>query len=263
MTHTLYQVDAFTEKPFKGNPAGVCLLEEPQSNCWMQNLAREMNLSETAYLLPEKEGWRLRWFTPKTEVDLCGHATLASAKVLFELHPEIRGDMIRFYTKSGELLARWMDGRVELDFPAMIGQSFSYESVINNVLGFRPVDAVFSGNYYLFVAEDENLIRKLEPDISALEKLPLPEVIITAQSRDPEFDFISRFFAPQLGVNEDPVTGSTHCMLTPYWADKLGKDTLTAYQASSRGGILHLRLVGDRVKIQGAAKIIFKADLLI
>jgi predicted PhzF superfamily epimerase YddE/YHI9 len=145
----------------------------------------------------------------------------------------------------------------------MISQPFSYESVINNVLGFRPVDAVFSGNYYLFVAEDENLIRKLEPDISALEKLPLPEVIITAQSRDPEFDFISRFFAPQLGVNEDPVTGSAHCMLTPYWADKLGKDTLTAYQASSRGGILHLRLVGDRVKIQGAAKIIFKADLFI
>jgi PhzF family phenazine biosynthesis protein len=263
MPHTLYQVNAFTDKPFKGNPAGVCLLEAPKSNRWMQNLAQEMNLSETAYLLPEAEGWRLRWFTPKTEVDLCGHATLASAKVLFELHPELRGDAIRFHTKSGELLARWVEGRVELDFPAMIGQPFYYESVINNVLGFRPVDAVFSGNYYLFVAEDENLIRKVEPDISALEKLPLPEVIITAQSRDPEFDFISRFFAPQLGVNEDPVTGSAHCMLTPYWADKLCKDTLTAYQASSRGGILHLRLVGDRVKIQGAAKIIFKADLFI
>jgi PhzF family phenazine biosynthesis protein len=263
MTHTLYQVDAFTERPFKGNPAGVCLLEGKKSDRWMQNLAKEMNLSETAYLLPEGEGWRLRWFTPKTEVNLCGHATLASAKILFELHPNLRGNPIRFYTKSGELLARWVDDKIELDFPAMQGHLFFYESNVDRALGLRTLEGVYSGNYFLFLAEDEGQIRKAQPDFSALEKLPIPEVIITAQSSDPEFDFISRFFAPQLGINEDPVTGSAHCLLTPFWAEKLGKTTLNAYQASQRGGRLHLRLAGDRVKIQGAAKIVFKADLFI
>ncbi|MDY6866714.1 MAG: PhzF family phenazine biosynthesis isomerase [Chloroflexota bacterium] len=263
MTHTLYQVDAFTEKPFKGNPAGVCLLAGPKSDRWMQNLAKEMNISETAYLLPEEGGWRLRWFTPKTEVDLCGHATLASAKVLFELHPELRDEQVRFYTKSGDLQARWVDGGVELDFPAMAGQPFSYEGNVDQALGLRTLEGVYSGNYFLFLAEDERQVRKAQPDISGLEKLPMLEVIITAESRDPEFDFVSRFFAPQLGVDEDPVTGSAHCLLTPYWANKLGKSTLNAYQASARGGRLRVRLEGERVKIQGAAKIIFKAELFI
>ncbi len=263
MTHVLYQVDAFTEEPFKGNPAGVCLLEGPMGDGWIQNLAKEMNLSETAYLLPDEEGWRLRWFTPKTEVDLCGHATLASAKVLFELHPELRTEAIRFLTKSGDLFARWVEGRVELDFPAMKGQRFSYESNVDQALGLRTMDAVYSGHYFLFLAEDESQIRKAQPDFSALERLPMPEVIITAKSAASEFDFVSRFFAPQLGVDEDPVTGSAHCLLTPYWAEKLGKTTLNAYQASPRGGRLRVRLEGDRVKIQGAARIIFKAELFI
>jgi PhzF family phenazine biosynthesis protein len=196
-------------------------------------------------------------------VDLCGHATLASAKVLFEIQPQLRGDKIKFYTKSGELLARWAEGRVELDFPAMAYQRFSYELSVDQVLGFHAIDAVYSGNYFLFLAEDESQIRKAQPDILALETLPMPEVIITAKSRDPEFDFISRFFAPQLGVDEDPVTGSAHCLLTPYWADKLGKCNLAAYQASARGGKLHLHMVDDRVRIAGDAKIIFKAELLI
>ena len=263
MTHTLYQVDAFTEEPFRGNPAGVCLLKSPESDEWMQALASEMNLSETAYLLPEGDGWRLRWFTPTTEVDLCGHATLASAKVLFEGHPELRDELVRFHTRSGLLTARWDDGLVELDFPAMVFEPITVEPRIPGVLGFYPVSAVYSGNYYLFEALEEKMIRNAKPDIPALKALPMPEVIITAKSEEAEIDFVSRFFAPQLGVDEDPVTGSAHCLLMPYWAKKLSKNEMDAFQASERGGFLHLRLSGDRVFITGAARIIFKADLLL
>lgn len=263
MPHELYQVDAFTEMPFEGNPAAVCLLKNPKSDRWMQRLAGEMNLSETAFLLPEGDGWRLRWFTPATEVDLCGHATLASAKVLFETQPELRQNRIKFLTRSGELWADWVDGRVALDFPGMVYQPFSYETGVERTLGLKPIAAVFSGHYFLFEAENENIVRNAQPDIRALEKLPMPEVIITAKCADPHFDFISRFFAPQLGVDEDPVTGSAHCLLAPYWADRLGKRELDAYQASARGGRLHLRMKGDRVMIEGAAKIIFKAELFI
>lgn len=262
MTHTLFQVDAFTEEPFRGNPAGVCLLKAPESDQWMQALAAEMNLSETAYLLPEGEGWRLRWFTPTTEVDLCGHATLASARVLFERHPEMRDDPVKFFTRSGELSARWIDGSVELNFPAMSFEPITVIAKLPAILGFQPIGAVYSGDYYLFEALDEVLIHKVHPNIRSLETLPMPEVIITAKSEDPDIDFVSRFFAPQLGVDEDPVTGSAHCLLAPYWAKKLGKNELLAYQASARGGYLDLRLVGDRVFIKGESKIIFEADLL-
>lgn len=262
MTHTLFQVDAFTEEPFRGNPAAVVLLKAPESDEWMQALASEMNLSETAYLLPEGEGWRLRWFTPTTEVDLCGHATLASAKVLFEIHPEMRDNPVNFYTRSGELSALWVDGFVELNFPAMSLRSLTVDSRLPAILGFQPIGAVFWGNYYLFEAIDEELIRNAQPDIPALKVLPMLEVIITARSEDPEIDFVSRFFAPQLGVDEDPVTGSAHCLLTPYWAKKLGKNKMVAYQASNRGGYLYLQLSEDRVFITGAARIIFQADLL-
>lgn len=263
MTHTLYQVDAFTEEPFRGNPAGVCLLKSPVSDEWMQGLAAEMNLSETAYLLPEGDGWRLRWFTPKTEVDLCGHATLASAKVLFEIHPEMRDDPVKFYTRSGELSAKWIDGSLELNFPAMSYEPITVIASLPKILGFQPIGAVRSGDYYLFEALEEEMIHSTQPDIPALKTLPMPEVIITARSEDPEVDFVSRFFAPQLGVDEDPVTGSAHCLLAPYWSKKLGKNEMAAYQASNRGGYLDLRLSGDRVFITGAARIIFQADLLI
>jgi len=230
---------------------------------WMQSLAAEMNLSETAFLLPEGEGWRLRWFTPLTEVDLCGHATLASGRVLFEIHPELREDLIQFETRSGKLLARWVDGRVELDFPAMRFNPLTVNASLPEILGFQPIDAVFSGNYYLFEAADERLIYQAQPQIPALKVLPMPEVIITAKSEDDNYDFVSRFFAPQLGVDEDPVTGSAHCLLAPYWAEKLGKQAFTAFQGSQRGGILHLRLDEDRVRIAGDAVIIFQAELLV
>jgi PhzF family phenazine biosynthesis protein len=263
MTHVLYQVDAFTEEPFAGNPAGVCLLGEPQPDGWMQGLAMEMNLSETAFLLPEGNQWRLRWFTPKTEVDLCGHATLASAKVLFEIQPVLRDAPLVFQTKSGELRARWVDGLVELDFPRMHYKPLEVPPKVAEALGFMPSAAVYSGTYSLYEAEDAEIIRTSTPDFDRIEALPIPEVIITAQSEDPEFDFISRFFAPQLGVDEDPVTGSAHCLLAPYWSEKTGKSELVAYQASQRGGRLLLRLAADRVRITGAAKVIFKADLLV
>ena len=263
MPNMLYQVDAFTDEPFKGNPAAVCLVEHQTKVTWMKAVAREMNLSETAFISPARDGWHLRWFTPKQEVDLCGHATLASAKVLFERDPALRHKPILFKTRSGDLFARWVDGEVELDFPAMQYRRISYESNVDRALGFTPWDAVWSGTYYLFEAENEEIIRKANPDLSAIEKLPISEVIITARSKKPEMDFISRFFAPKLGIPEDPVTGSAHCLLAPYWAEKLKKTTFTAYQASQRGGTLYLQLQDERVKIRGAAVIVFQGQLLV
>ncbi len=263
MLHQLYQVDAFTEEPFKGNPAAVCLLEAPESETWMQSLAAEMNLSETAFLLPEGKAWRLRWFTPTTEVDLCGHATLASAYVLFTQQPASQQNPLIFNTRSGQLSARWKDGKVELDFPVMHFAPLEILPKIEKILGFNPVAAVFSGNYYLFEAQDSKQVLHCTPDFTALASLPMPEVMITASSADPQFDFISRFFAPQLGINEDPVTGSAHCLLTPYWAEKLGKSTLKAFQASQRGGLLEVKLQGEHVLITGAAKLIFKGHLMV
>jgi PhzF family phenazine biosynthesis protein len=261
MAALLFQVDAFTDEPFKGNPAAVCLLKRQATVPWMKGVAREMNLSETAFLSPARGGWRLRWFTPKQEVDLCGHATLASAKVLFEQQPALKQKPILFKTRSGDLFSHWVDGQVELDFPVMPPERFSIENHIDQALGFKPLNAIFSGSYCLFEAEDENTIRTISPNIAAIANLSKPEVIITARSEDPNYDFISRFFAPRLGIAEDPVTGSAHCLLAPFWAEKLGKTALTAYQASERGGILHLQLDGQRVKIRGSAVIIFTGEL--
>ena len=263
MLHALYQVDAFTDLPFKGNPASVCLLDAPEPDAWMQALAAEMNLSETAFLLPGESGWGLRWFTPKTEVDLCGHATLASAKVLFECQPELRDRPIEFETRSGTLRARWANGCVELDFPAMTYQHMTVPHSIVQALGFTPIGAAASGDYYLFEAINDQVIREAKPNITELEQLPYPEVIITAKTPNQDYDFISRFFAPRLGVDEDPVTGSAHCLLAPYWADKLEKMDFTAFQASERGGVLHVRLAGDRVRISGDAVIVFSGELWI
>jgi PhzF family phenazine biosynthesis protein len=231
----------------------------------MLALAAEMNLSETAFLSPHSQNasWGLRWFTPATEVDLCGHATLASARVLFELHPELRGQSIRFDTRSGELWASWMDGKVGLDFPVMPPEPIDFEADLSDVLGFQPVEAAYYGNYFLFEAQDAAAVRAAKPDFVALAESQTPEVIITASSDQPEFDFISRFFAPQLGIDEDPVTGSAHCLLTPYWAEKLGKSQMRAYQASERGGLLNVWLAGERVHLSGEATIIFRAELLV
>ncbi len=261
MTLKLFQVDAFTQEPFKGNPAAVCLLAQSQPNSWMLALAAEMNLSETAFLLREGENWRLRWFTPKTEVSLCGHATLASVKVLFETGLAAKDQPVRFLSQSGVLTASWRDGQIELDFPRMVPAPIEVDPRVRTALGVNIQGSVRSGNYFLYEVENAGAVRRASPNFTALEELPVPEVIITAHSDDPKFDFISRFFAPQLGIDEDPVTGSAHCLLAPYWAGKLGKEIFSAYQASARGGVLEVSLSGDRVRIAGHARIVFEADL--
>lgn len=263
MPYKLFQVDAFTHQAFKGNPAAVCMLQKQETDEWMQALAAEMALSETAFLSPEGDAWRLRWFTPRTEVRLCGHATLASAMVLFELQPELRDTSLKFNTLSGTLLARWSDGKVELDFPAMAPEPAAVDRNLESALGIRLLKGVQSGDYFLFEAEDDPAVRAMTPDFNLLEGLPMPEVIVTARSADPEFDFISRFFAPRLGINEDPVTGSAHCLLAPFWAEKMGKSAFKAYQASARGGVLEVCLADGRVFISGAAVLIFQGELFV
>ena len=262
MAHKIFQVDAFTEVPFKGNPAAVCVLQAPEPEDWMQSLAKEMNLSETAFLLPEGQGWRLRWFTPKTEVRLCGHATLASAMVLFTIQPALREEVLRFHTLSGELQARWVGGRIALDFPAMQPEAAGISPEVQAALGIPLKAAVQAGDYHLFEAQDAAAVRSMAPDFAALAQYTAPEVIVTALSDDPSYDFISRFFAPRLGINEDPVTGSAHCLLAPYWAEKMGQTRFTAFQASERGGVLGVQLMGQRVVLLGTAALVFEGDLL-
>jgi PhzF family phenazine biosynthesis protein len=261
MTIPIYQVDAFTSQPFKGNPAGVCLLDRPMPDAWMQCVAMEMNLSETAFLLPEGEGYRLRWFTPAVEVDLCGHATLASAHVLAENGQLLPGDTAHFFTRSGTLTAcSRQDGMIELDFPAKPLETADAPPGLIEALGVEPVFVGKNVFDYLVEVGSEAEVRGAAPDIALLKTVPARGVILTSRS-DP-YDFVSRFFAPQVGVPEDPVTGSAHCALAPYWAEKLGKMALHAYQASARGGELHLQVEGERVKICGRAVMVIRGELV-
>jgi PhzF family phenazine biosynthesis protein len=254
----LYQIDAFTGQAFRGNPAAVCLLDADRDEAWMQNVAAEMNLSETAFLLPRDDGFSLRWFTPAVEVALCGHATLASAHALYE---EQGLQSARFHTKSGLLTAERSGDWIELDFPATPPRSSDAPAGLLESLGIR--GALYVGlNKFDYVIEvtSEEEVRALAPDFAGLRTMPVRGVIVT--SRGSEYDFISRFFAPAVGVDEDPVTGSAHCALTPYWAAKLGKDAMTAYQASKRGGVVRVRLVGNRVKLIGQAVTVLRGELL-
>ena len=263
MAIPIYQVDAFTEEPFKGNPAGVCLLPGPKDPAWMQRVAAEMNLAETAFPLREGDGFRLRWFTPKCEVKLCGHATLATAHILWEAGLLARDEEARFQTLSGLLTARRDGGLVELDFPARppLPQPPAWADDVVGALGLKPVSIGMSAEDILFEAADEKAVRGVEPDFGALRSLPARGVIVTSRSSDGRYDFVSRFFAPAVGVNEDPVTGSSHTVLVPFWARRLGKTSFTAFQASARGGVLHLRLAGDRVKIAGRAVTVISGQL--
>jgi PhzF family phenazine biosynthesis protein len=265
MSIPLFQVDAFTDEPFKGNPAGVCLLERPAEASWMQQVAAEMNLAETAFPLPEGDGFRLRWFTPKIEVKLCGHATLATAHILWERGVLAPGREARFQTLSGLLTARRDGDLVELDFPARppLPQPPAWADAVVGALGIKPVYIGMSAEDVLFEAADEETVRSIVPDFATLRSLPARGVIVTSRSSDKRFDFISRFFAPAVGVDEDPVTGSSHTVLVPYWAEKLGKRSLTAYQASARGGVLYLRHDGDRVKIAGRAVTVLRGALVV
>jgi PhzF family phenazine biosynthesis protein len=265
MAIPIFQVDAFTDEPFKGNPAGVCLLRWPVEAGWMQNVAAEMNLAETAFPCPEGDGFRLRWFTPKVEVKLCGHATLATAHVLWEQGLLPADHEARFQTLSGLLTARRDGDLIELDFPARppLPKPPDWTEAVVGALGIKPVYVGMSAEDVIFEAADEETVRGLRPDLATLRTLPARGVIVTARSSGGRFDFISRFFAPAVGVDEDPVTGSSHTVLVPYWAQKLGRTSFTAYQASARGGVLHLKLAGDRVKIAGRAVTIIRGELAV
>ena len=264
MAIPIFQVDAFAEEPFKGNPAGVCLLPAPADAAWMQNVAAEMNVAETAFPLPEGDGFRLRWFTPKVEVKLCGHATLATAHILWETGILGSDREARFQTLSGLLTARRDGALIELDFPARppLPKPPEWADAVVGALGIKPVYIGMSAEDVLFEAADEEEVRSIKPDFATLRSLPARGVIVTSRSSDKRFDFISRFFAPAVGVDEDPVTGSSHTVLVPYWAKRLGRTSFIAYQASARGGILYLRLDGDRVRIAGSAVTVIRGEIV-
>ncbi|HXF96668.1 MAG TPA: PhzF family phenazine biosynthesis protein [Gemmatimonadales bacterium] len=266
MPHRIVQVDAFTDRPFTGNPAAVCLLAAPAEERWMQAVAREMNLSETAFLHPEADGWRLRWFTPAVEVDLCGHATLASAHVLWEEGRVAPGATVRFSTRSGLLTARRAGGWIEMDFPAEVAAAAQPPAELRAALGLgrQGIEAVWIGKSrldYLVELASEAAVRALRPDLALLRTVPVRGVVVTAPSTDPAFDFVSRFFAPAVGVDEDPVTGSAHCSLGPHWAGRLGRAELTGYQASARGGVVRVRTAGARVLLAGQAVTVLEGAL--
>lgn len=258
----IIQVDAFTDRKFAGNPAAVCLLTEPREEQWMQDVAREMNLSETAYLHRQDDGFNLRWFTPTVEVALCGHATLASAHVLWELGQLELTDEARFFTQSGLLTAKRLGDWIELDFPAKREEKATAPDGLERALG---VEAKYVGRNafdYLVEVESEEVLRGIQPDFASLKSLDVRGVIVTSLTDAPEYDFLSRFFAPGSGVDEDPVTGSAHCCLGPFWSNRLKKNELMAYQASKRGGVVRVRVKGDRVQLGGQAVTVMRGELL-
>ncbi len=259
----IYQVDAFTNCPFSGNPACVCLLKEKVTDQWMQNIAAEMNLSETAFLLPEGDEYHLRWFTPLLEVDLCGHATLAAAHVLWEVGLLSADQSARFNTRSGLLTAEKTGDWIELDFPAEPAEmQASVPDALSRALSLKPGDNVGKNRFdYLVVLDSEKQVRSLQPDLALIKTLPARGVIVTAAASSGNYDFVSRFFAPASGINEDPVTGSAHCCLGPYWQKRLARNSLLAYQASARGGIIRLRLLENRVILGGQAVTVFSGEL--
>ena len=262
MAQKIIQVDSFTDKAFAGNPAAVCLLEKAADETWMQQVAMEMNLSETAFLYPTDNGYDLRWFTPTVEVEMCGHATLASAHVLYEDGHEPLDKTIRFQTLSGELRAVKRGKWIELDFPAIRLNEVSAPSELLDGIGVRP-RAIRKGSFdYLVELDSETAVRTLSPNFAALARLESRGLIATAKSSTEEFDFVSRCFFPGLGINEDPVTGSAHCALAPFWADRLGKTEFLAYQASVRGGYVRCRVEGDRVHLGGQAITVMRAELV-
>lgn len=278
MNQQIYQVDAFTKRPFAGNPAAVCVLDGPGDVSWMRAVAGEMNLSETAFLHPESQpegvgggdGYRLRWFTPAVEEELCGHATLASAHILWsEGHVPV-GQTIRFFSRSGLLTAVRQGDWIELDFPALPETPQPPQPGMLAALGIAPASVRHFGRSHLdYVVEvaSAQIVRELTPDFGRLRGIDARGIIVTAvddgaSAQTGEFDFISRFFAPADGIDEDPVTGSAHCCLAPFWASRLHKTEMLAYQASARGGEVRVRLAGDRVKLLGQAVTVLRGTLL-
>ena len=258
MSLRLYQVDAFTDAVFAGNPAAVCPLDAWLPDRVMQAIAAENNLSETAFFVAQDDGFALRWFTPAVEVDLCGHATLASAFVIMtRLQPHL--DRVVFRTRvSGDLIVERQGDRYTMDFPRWPADPMEPPDVLANALGASP-GTVYSGPDWMAIFDGEATVRAIRPDFAALAQLPCRGLIVTAPGDD--VDFVSRFFAPAAGIDEDPVTGSAHCMLAPYWGARLGKDALIARQVSRRGGEIHCRLAGDRVMLAGGAALYLEGEI--
>jgi PhzF family phenazine biosynthesis protein len=262
MTVPIVHVDAFTSEPFAGNPAAVCYLDDPRDAAWMQQVAREMNLSETAFLRARADGFDLRWFTPTVEVDLCGHATVASAHALWESGRLAPTETARFHTRSGLLTAARQGDWIELDFPATPDEALAAPPGLVEALGVSPLYVGKSRFDYLVEVENEQAVRGVRPDFGRLGAIKARGVIVTGVASTAGVDFVSRYFAPAFGIDEDPVTGSTHCCLAPFWSRRLEKQELVARQLSPRGGLLRLRLDGDRVRIAGQAVTVWRGELL-
>ena len=264
MKQLIIQVDSFTKQAFRGNPAAVCVLSSPQDEGWMQSVAQEMNLSETAFLIKQDQSYNLRWFTPTTEVPLCGHATLASAHVLWTEGYASTGQELRFKTKSGILTAKYQDDWIELNFPANRSQDIPPITKLADALGVPLKTVLYNSLGYLVEIADAQQVRQLQPNFTLLKQLPISNVIVTSKGEEnSEYDFLSRFFAPGLGVDEDPVTGAAHCCLAPYWRDRLHQDQFLAYQASCRGGVVKINYDGgDRVFLLGQAVTVMRGDLI-
>ena len=266
MTIPITQVDAFTAEPFAGNPAAVCVLTAARDAAWMQHVAREMNLAETAFLQPrpqpQADGFDLRWFTPAVEVDLRGHATLASAHVLWESGRLAAGDVARFHTRSGLLTATRRGDWIELDFPLMPDTPADPPAGLVEALGVTAAYVGKSRFDYLVELADEAAVRGVAPDFRRLRAVDARGVMVTSRAASPEYDFVSRFFAPGAGIDEDPVTGSAHCCLAAFWQRRLGKDRFLARQLSARGGVLRVEVAGDRVRLGGQAVTVLRGELL-
>ena len=262
----IFQVDAFAANAFSGNPAAVCLLDTTKPDVWLQNVAAEMNLSETAFTLRSERGYNLRWFTPVCEVSLCGHATLATAHVLFESGLATESEVLRFHTKSGDLSAKKDGLWIEMDFPSYPAlEPAPADDALTRALGLSS-EAVFKymreeEGMYIVECDSEERLRNMKPDFGLLKGSQASGVIVTCPAESEEYDFVSRFFAPRFGIDEDPVTGSAHCYLTPFWSRRLGKSDMMAYQASARGGVLRCRLEKGRVFIAGQGVTVFEGDL--
>jgi PhzF family phenazine biosynthesis protein len=261
MTTPFFLVDAFTDQPFAGNPAVVCLLPAWPEDGWLRRVGREMNQSETAFLVRRPDGFDLRWFTPAVEVDLCGHATLASAHVVWQQGLAGPGETIRFSTRSGVLPASRRGEEIDLDFPLKPEQECPAPPGLAEALGALPKYVGKNSFDYLVEVESEAVLRGLAPDHRHLARLPVRGVIVTSRSADVRFDFVSRFFAPGSGIDEDPVTGSAHCCLGPYWGKRLGKSEFLAYQASPRGGVVRVRVTADRAFLGGQAVTVARGKL--
>ncbi len=265
MTIPCFQIDAFAPAPFQGNPAAVCVLDAPADARWMQAVAAEMNLSETAFVFAQDGEFALRWFTPRVEVRLCGHATLATAHVIWELGLASPAAQLSFHTASGRLQARRRGSEIELDFPLRVSQDCPAPAELLSSLGLDSSVAVRRDvEDYLVVVDDPVTLRQLRPDFSRLARIDgVRGTIVSSRSDDAGFDFLSRFFAPAQGIDEDPVTGSAHCCLAHYWGEALGKSHLTGLQVSRRGGVVAMEIVGERVMLRGRAVTVFRGALLV